>query len=107
VQLVFCTWQIGDSEIVIRRENREPIVPKLIGKIKCILQCGPWVLVWVENTRIPEMARDTLKLPAGNSPWNISSISTAIPSGSSLSSCIALEKPREQDITYSSTDLET
>ncbi|KAH8793741.1 hypothetical protein F5882DRAFT_459466 [Hyaloscypha sp. PMI_1271] len=52
------------------------------------------------------MARDTLQLPAGDSSPNISPIPTTVPSGSSSSSCIAAEKPREQDITYSSTDLE-
>jgi hypothetical protein len=40
VQLFLCTCQISDSELVIKRENRQPIVAKLIGKIKCIFQCG-------------------------------------------------------------------
>lgn len=52
------------------------------------------------------MARDRLSPPRRTSFLNISSTSTMVPSGSSSSSGLPLEKPGEQDITDSHADLE-
>lgn len=52
------------------------------------------------------MARDRLSPPGRTSSLNISSTSTMVPSGSSSSSGLPLEKPGERDIADSHTDLE-
>ncbi len=52
------------------------------------------------------MAHDRLSPPGRTSSLNISSTSTMVPSGSSSSSGLPLEKPGEQDITDLHTGLE-